>query len=383
MAGLQERPCSRCGFIMGPFDTSCPRCSRLAQVPCSQCHQQGVIGNCTRCHQPVCEACASREQEELLCRSCLALATGASHYVHQPAPSAPEPHAYRLPATGLDRGLGSSFSRALIFIREAVAMAFRDIDLMLPSALSLLVTGGMVAGLYFILRANGVDIWDEGSTKRFVGQHPIPLIAVALVSAFVHYFTVGATVSLVASHLRGEDARIGLALRDAARHSGAIAALAVVSTLVAALSSALRKRGHGLAGEATQHLWTVASYLLIPVIMLEHTSFSAATGRAWALHSKNLIGIAVGEIGVEIVSRVGFFVLTLVFVVGIVLAAMNNVLALSAGLAIAFVAMMLFAAFMMYLRTAYYTCLYLWAAERETAGEQVPAPAPLARALGY
>ena len=32
---------------------------------------------------------------------------------------------------------------------------------------------------------------------------------------------------------------------------------------------------------------------------------------------------------------------------------------------------------------AYYTCLYLWAAEVEKAGESAPAPLPLAIALGH
>ena len=35
-----------------------------------------------------------------------------------------------------------------------------------------------------------------------------------------------------------------------------------------------------------------------------------------------------------------------------------------------------------YVHMAYYTCLYEWAVATETAGEAVPAPAPLAAALG-
>jgi len=34
-----------------------------------------------------------------------------------------------------------------------------------------------------------------------------------------------------------------------------------------------------------------------------------------------------------------------------------------------------------FMRTAYYTCLYLWAVEREAAGEQAAVPRPLATAL--
>jgi len=43
----------------------------------------------------------------------------------------------------------------------------------------------------------------------------------------------------------------------------------------------------------------------------------------------------------------------------------------------------LFAAFSTYLRMAYYTCLYLWAADVENQGQAAPAPLPLAIALGH
>jgi hypothetical protein len=43
----------------------------------------------------------------------------------------------------------------------------------------------------------------------------------------------------------------------------------------------------------------------------------------------------------------------------------------------------LFAAFSTFLRMAYYTCLYLWAADVERQGNEAPAPLPLAIALGH
>ena len=43
----------------------------------------------------------------------------------------------------------------------------------------------------------------------------------------------------------------------------------------------------------------------------------------------------------------------------------------------------LFAAFSTYVRMAYYTCLYLWAADVAAKGHDAPAPLPLAIALGH
>jgi hypothetical protein len=43
----------------------------------------------------------------------------------------------------------------------------------------------------------------------------------------------------------------------------------------------------------------------------------------------------------------------------------------------------IFAAFSTYVRMAYYTCLYLWAADVAAKGQSAPAPLPLAIALGH
>ena len=376
MGELQERPCPRCGLIMGPFDESCPRCARLTGVTCSQCGLQGTIGECDQCQQPVCDACSSRQGEKLLCRSCLAVATGGAHYRRQPAPAA----ASGLPETGMEAGLGSSFGRALVFMRESFAMGFADLDLLLPSLLSLVLSVGLVAATYFGAKAAGVDLRGIGEEGRHSPLLQGGVLAIALVAAFIHYVTVGATVSLVAAHLRGENARVGAAFRDALKHWGAIAVMALVSTVVSALTS---RRRRSLAGEAVERVWIVASYLIIPVIMLEDLGFGQAGSRALELHRKNLLGIAIGEIGVEVVSRVAVFIFAVIFGLGLFLALQAGRIALPFALGAGFLALMVLAGFMMYLRTAYYTCLYLWAAEREAAGEAVPAPAPLARALGY
>jgi len=107
-----------------------------------------------------------------------------------------------------------------------------------------------------------------------------------------------------------------------------------------------------------------------------------AAERARALHSRQLLPIATGEIAVALVMRL--------IMVGAVLAALSGALlvirslGMEAGL-IALAGAGLFLAVVMaftqYVRTAYYTCLYLWAAAREQAGETAPAPAPLAAAL--
>jgi hypothetical protein len=57
--------------------------------------------------------------------------------------------------------------------------------------------------------------------------------------------------------------------------------------------------------------------------------------------------------------------------------------AVSIGITVGGTMFSLFVAFSTYLRMAYYTCLYQWAAAVEKEGQNAPAPLPLAIALGH
>src|SRR5207253_5661802 len=123
------------------------------------------------------------------------------------------------------------------------------------------------------------------------------------------------------------------------------------------------------------------------------------------VHKGNLLLIGIGDVGVRgVTGLIGFLCFLLIF--GIVYLA-ATMLTGTAALITAFVAggtvFALFAAFNIYIRMAYYTCLYIWAAETEKAqaaalasqpqqvgamGQpvapqvNVPAPGPLGQALG-
>lgn len=387
MAGYQEQPCPKCGFMLGPFDQACPRCARYAQEKCAECGQPGIAGECESCGKQICAGCGGKHEDRLLCRSCLAVATGGARYV-TPAAQAGRPGgpaSYRLPSTGYSTGLGSSFSRALVFMREAAGMVFRDGDLIVPAALNIGLSIALIGSFFLALHLANVDMAvfldeDNPSTAAWV-----TLAAIGVVGAFIHYFTIGATVSLVASHLRGEDAKIGAALRAAAGQAVPLLVLAVVSTVVHSIARSLRRRHVPIVGGAVEEVWTVASYLAVPVIMLEGASFTQAGQRAYELHRKNLLGIAIGEIGVDLVSQVAFLLLFVPLVLILFWGSfIGQVVAIPLAIGVGVIGVMALATFMMYFRTAYYTCLYLWAAQKEAAGEeaQVPAPAPLAAALG-
>lgn len=283
-------------------------------------------------------------------------------------------------------GFFASLSRGWIFLRESVAMAFRDKDLMLPSFFSIfanLVLLGLLA-LALHLAGNLEPLLSD--REHEVGPAGwVILVAMAFVGYVVTYFFTGMTVHLVDVHLKGRDAQLGSAFRDSLKNLGGILVLSVVTLVVSMITSAIRGRSrYGLrrmAADAADRAWTVATYLILPVIILEDIPFIDASSRATRLHGRNLIQIVVGEFGLLVATRVVSFIATIIAIgVGAAFYFLTPAL-LVVGIAIAAVLLFVTMAFAAYVRTAFYTCLYLWAVAMETVDERVPAPAPLQPAL--
>ncbi len=287
---------------------------------------------------------------------------------------------------GVGHGLFDSISRGWTFLRESFAMAFRDKDLFLPSLFSVLANlvllGGLGLALYFTGNLEAL-FEDEGEGLTLIGW--VVLLAASFAGYLVTYFFTGMTVHLVDVHLRGRDAQLGSAFADSLRNIGAIAALAVVSVVVAIIAGMIRGNRRGglrrMAADGVERAWLAATYLILPVMILEDTSFLRSVERATHLHRHNLLQIVVGELGLMITARIisGLMVL---LAIGLAVGAYFGAPALlPVAIGLALLLFVLIAAFMAYVRTAFYTCLYLWAVAMETVGESVPAPAPLRPAL--
>jgi hypothetical protein len=283
------------------------------------------------------------------------------------------------------RGFFDSLSRGWTFLKESVAMAFRDRDLFIPSLLAVLanlVIFGGLAGLLYLTGDIDALFGDDAQRITVVGYAII--FVVALIGYIVSYFFTGMTVHLVDVHLRGEDARLGTAFADSVRNFGGIAALAVASLVVSLITGAIRGKGRGLrraAADTVERGWTAITYLLLPIMILEDSPFMQSADRARTLHGHNVIQIVVGELGLMLAARVISAVVT---VLGIALAVGSYFLApalLPVGIGAALLLFVLATAFAAYVRTAFYTCLYLWAVAMETVGEEAPAPAPLRPAV--
>ncbi len=212
-------------------------------------------------------------------------------------------------------------------------------------------------------------------------------------------FLEGVTTALVYSHLTegAGSGKFSVACQAVLSSLPAIVILGLVTLIAKKLASFMRnKRGSGVFSFGVNFLagivevfWTLAGHLILPSIVIEGTSFWGAMKRADRIASGNLLTIGVGEVGVDSICRA---VSGLVYIGG--LSGFGAAWYLKLGMtspvvilgAVAWASLVvLVTAMSIYIRSAFYTCLYVWAIEVESVAEaervQVRPPAPLATAL--
>jgi hypothetical protein len=297
-----------------------------------------------------------------------------------------------------------SISRGFSFLSQAWRMAFKDQDLLKPSLFSLVASLGVtVVGVLPLIAAALVL-----GTGSLLGQGVMVGLGALLVFAHfvVGYVFSGMTAYLVYGYVAEGDGRLDKAWAKVRQEFWNLAGLAAVSTLVKLVSGRMRRGGRqggpaallgGALGGLLDAVWTEASFLILPAIMIEDASLSAAIKRATQIAKGNLLLIGVSTVGVRwITGLIGFvigaigLVLGLLLGYGVVAALGSSTSALAIGIALGAILFFLFVAIASvigsYTMTAYNTCLFLWARDVERAREagqstQVPAPAPLAAVL--
>jgi hypothetical protein len=276
-------------------------------------------------------------------------------------------------------GFVDSWRKGWEFMKQAFAMAKENKRLLLPSLYQVLISIG-----YFIAWVAAIVAihphWSNG-TWAVVG-------GIATFGSFmIFYFFCGVTVNMIDVHLKGGTPTIAEGTRDAGKNIVAIMGLALVSTVIEMFARAARDNnsvfGKIVAG-IIEAIWTTLSFLLLPAIIIEDAGFSAAIKRVRELHKGNMLMIGIGEVGVRgVTGLIGFVWMALTFLlVYLFISMFAPMTALIVSITVGGTLLSLFAAFSTYVRMAYYTCLYLWAADVAAKGQDAPAPLPLARALG-
>jgi hypothetical protein len=291
-----------------------------------------------------------------------------------------------------------SFKRGFEFLKQSWQMALADRDLIKPSIYALLA--GILVSLVTMIPMGlvGFFLGDFGLGRALLYVLGAVLVFVQFT---VTYIFSAMTVYLIYGYLAEGDGKMDKAWAIVKRDFWDIASLAAASTAVRVLRDILRGKKRGGLGEMLGNLlgvlWTEATYLVLPIMVIEDMNLKDGLKRAAQIVRDNLLLVGISTVGVRAVTGLISFLLSLIGIV-LAVAAGFGMISLFAGntwaIVIAVVLAILIATpFILvaaligaYTSTAYHTCLYLWARDVERAQQAgqpaaVAAPAPLAAVL--
>lgn len=233
----------------------------------------------------------------------------------------------------------------------------------------------------------------------FTADNGLLVTSLVMVWWLTNRFLEGVTTALVYAHLtEGRGAgKFATAVSAVVSSLPAIVMLGVITFIARRAAGWMRnKRNTGVMGMGFNFLagivevfWTLAGHLILPAIVIEGTSFWGGMKRADKIAQGNLLTIGVGEVGVDIICRLSTWGLygigAAAFGAGVYLK-INMASPLILGLGVVWMAAAVFVtALSIYIRSAFYTCLYVWAIESEAVEDaeraRVKPPEPLAAAL--
>lgn len=362
-----------------PQELSCPRCGAkifITDEQCMACGAELERGQLVEAEPP--PAPGGREATPV--------GPAPVGVEYRTLPGAPVLNWGDIPVGG---GLFDMLSRSWSFFIAAMRMLFGYPLMLVPSLLSTLVAAAVLGAGYLVMHASGV--WQlymdapQGATpwQFWAMAVPFVLLSYAAMMAFM-----GMVVHMVGGYLKGQRATLRQAFADVVRNFPALFYLAVVNTVVDLLTSLAREKRRSAATEAlteaVEAAKRVSNHLLVPVIMLEDKPLKEAAKRAYALFRRRVIDVVIAEAGLLLANKVIGVVLGAPLLAAVAWAAVAAKVLLPLMIAVAVGVLVVQEAVTGFVRVAYYTCLYLWAAAMESkATELVPAPEPLAIALSY
>jgi hypothetical protein len=277
------------------------------------------------------------------------------------------------------KGSFGSFSRAFEFMSQIFQLSKGNSMLFKPLVWNLIIT----TPIMFVFAIIDYLVW------RFVGSEALGW-AVYGIGLFLLYFTDymcnSVTCSLMYDFATTGTASTETAIPRVKKALGGVITFAVVSALLDMASTYARERNDVVSKiilRILRAVWTTATYVIMPALVIEGISFGAAFGRSKKLMDQDPTGVGAGVVALSIISYAvaaicfpaSYFVMTLfakIPVVGIPLGVFF-------GMAI----INLYWAVSGWMKISYATCFYLWARECEAQGRQDAslAPAPLRAAL--
>jgi membrane-anchored glycerophosphoryl diester phosphodiesterase (GDPDase) len=208
-----------------------------------------------------------------------------------------------------------SFSRGWSFLKQAWNMAFKDRDLLKPSIYALVV--GMIVSVIGIIPIAIAGLIFGGSQIGNIVMAVLGGIMVFIQFVITYVFS-GMTAYLIFEFLSEGDGRMDKAWDIVRRDFFDLLTLAAASTVVNMLKRAAnRNRGRGnlapglIRGAANlfEVLWTEASYLILPAMVIDDLSLKDGMQRVLKITKENLLLIGISTVGVRWVTGLIGFVL--------------------------------------------------------------------------
>ncbi len=287
-----------------------------------------------------------------------------------------------------------SIKRGFGFFKQAWQMAFADRDLLKPTIYALIV--GFIVTLIGLVPLVAAGIFFQ--SDQGIGQ--IVFIVLGAILAFAQYTVTyvfsSMTIYLIYGYLTEGDGRMDKAWAIVRRDFFDILTLSAASTGVKLLENFVRGKGNragrGILANLIRTVWTEATYLVLPAMVIEDIGLKDGLKRATAIVKGNLLLVGVSTVGVGwITGLIGLLLGTTGIGFGLVSVTEGSTVGLIAGItldgAVAMVFILVAVLIGNYTMTAYHTCLYLWARDVEKAQDaglslnSVAAPKPLAAIL--
>lgn len=270
-----------------------------------------------------------------------------------------------------------SFFRVFSFMGQVFGMIAKNPMLLTPLALN--VMAAVPLHILFIV-ASLLTPSEYGALIH------LPLMAVGcFVLYFVDYFSAGLNTSMVADQVTTGQASLGTAFSRTLKASIGITIFAAVCALFDLLEQvANNQRGlvRSILIGILRTVWTTATYVVMPAMVLEGQGFFASFKRSKALMENDPTQVGIGVVGLGLVTwLLSFVCFGLANFVGFQLSARVHPVA---GLVVSLFLVNVSWALGAYLKSTYYTCYYLWAreCERNHQASVALAPEPLRNVMG-
>ncbi|HXT68998.1 MAG TPA: DUF6159 family protein [Vicinamibacterales bacterium] len=206
--------------------------------------------------------------------------------------------------------------RSFELVGQSYRVLMQDKELMvLPLVSGVLIIGVAVSFFFGAGLGDRIDAFDRSAPDA---AFMIPMFALYVLTYAIGIFFQAAVIAGATERLRGGDPTVGSALAAASRKILPILMWAVVAATVGMLLRAIQDRA-GFIGKIVVGIigaaWSLATFFVVPVIVLEESSIGESFGRSLGLFKKTWGEQFVGGASIGIAAVCAW--VTLVAVVGL------------------------------------------------------------------